>query len=93
MVREINLLEKFMLSSRRTPGPIAATFHNKHRWDALRTNHKRPWLWVPAFPGTTRRYYPRTITSIAPLTITSNSRRGTWARARMAMVWMVAEAN
>src|ERR1700716_2088259 len=33
------------------------------------------------------------ITSIAPLTIASNSLRGTRARARIAMVWIVADAN
>src|SRR6202051_3058458 len=38
-------------------------------------------------------YFAPNITSIAPFTIASSSLRGTWARARMAMVWIVAEAS
>src|SRR6478735_1440550 len=46
-------------------------------------------------PGRRVDGYPLapSITSSAPLTIASNSLRGTRARARIAMVWMVAEAR
>src|SRR5262245_63072754 len=49
----------------------------------------------PGFARTTADCYATapTITSIAPLTMASSSLRGTRARERMAMVWMVAEAS
>src|ERR1700682_6797609 len=50
----------------------------------LRTRRGRPWM---VYRDAAH------ITSIAPVTIASNSLRGTRARARIAMVWVVADAS
>src|ERR1700704_6683135 len=54
---------------------------------------EKPRRMGPRFRGDDLRSYARTITSIAPFTIASSSLRGTRARARMAMVWRVADAS
>src|SRR3981189_993115 len=77
--------------------PSESWDHN-HRAVVVEANYhhakvEKPRRMGPRFRGDDLRSYARTITSIAPFTIASGSLRATGARARMAMVWRVADAS